>query len=96
MKALRKAFEALSNEKRLDILLGLMESGETNVGKIARRHKLTMTTTSRHLKILENAGLVQGNQVGRNVVYSAETYSPSLSVRSLLTLIEKSPKRRSR
>jgi DNA-binding transcriptional ArsR family regulator len=96
VKALRKAFEALSNEKRLDILISLMDSGESNVGKIARKHKLTMTTTSRHLKILENAGLVRGNQMGRNVVYSAETYSPSLSVRSLLTLIEKSPKRRTR
>lgn len=73
-----------------------MDSGESNVGKIANRHKLSMTTTSRHLKILENAGLIQGKQVGRNVFYSAETYSPSLSVRSLLTLIEKSPKRRSR
>jgi DNA-binding transcriptional ArsR family regulator len=96
MENLRKAFEALGNRTRLDILVSLMESGEESVGGISRRHKLSMTTTSRHLKILQNAGLVEGKQVGRNVYYGPENYSRSISVRSLLTLIQKSPKRRSR
>jgi DNA-binding transcriptional ArsR family regulator len=94
MEDLRRVFDALRNGKRLKIVVSLLESGEATVGQISNEHKLPLTTTSRHLKLLEGAGVVRTRQQGTYVYYSADTLSPSFAVRSVLSTIRRSPKRR--
>ena len=50
-------FAALADPTRRAILARLAE-GEATVGELARPHAMTLPSISRHLKVLERAGLV--------------------------------------
>jgi DNA-binding transcriptional ArsR family regulator len=50
-------FAALADPTRRAILTRLTE-GETTVGELAKPHKMSLPSISRHLKVLERAGLV--------------------------------------
>jgi len=54
MEDLKRAFNALGNRRRLKILVSLLESGEATVGEIAQRHRIHITSASRHLTKLES------------------------------------------
>lgn len=63
-------FDALSHASRRHVLLVLRyRGGEMTAGKIAERFECSWPTTSRHLKVLEEAGLVAVEKVGRERVY---------------------------
>lgn len=51
------AFSALADPTRRAILARLAE-GEATVGELARPHAMSLPSISRHLKVLERAGLV--------------------------------------
>ena len=59
MKAdpLSRAFAALSDPTRRDILARLAE-GEATVNQLAEPFRLRLPTVSKHLKVLQRAGLV--------------------------------------
>jgi DNA-binding transcriptional ArsR family regulator len=57
MRNLDSAFSALSDPTRRAILARLA-LGETTVMEIAKPFELTQPAISRHLKVLENAGLI--------------------------------------
>lgn len=63
-KKLDLVFDALANERRRQIVyaLGL---GPASIGQLARRRRLSLPAIHRHIKVLEEAGLVQRKKSGR-------------------------------
>ena len=62
-------FEALASTPRRKILAYLSESSMT-AGEISARFEMSKPSLSKHLKILENAGLVKSEKKGQFVHYS--------------------------
>jgi len=63
-------FAALDNAARRQILLILHFRGDRmTAGEIADRFSCSWPTTSRHLRKLESAGLVEVERVGREWIY---------------------------
>ena len=66
-------FEALSHEVRRHILVLLSHrGGELPSGYLAQRFSHSWPTTTRHLRVLETAGLVTVKREGRNSIYRLE------------------------
>ena len=67
-------FAALAHEQRRHILLTLhFRGGELSAGDIADRFACSWPTTTRHLRVLESAGLVSVDKRGRERFYKLET-----------------------
>jgi ArsR family transcriptional regulator len=66
---LEKIFEALASTPRRKILAYLAETDLT-AGEIASRFEMSKPAISRHLQVLENAGLVRGEKQGQFVLYA--------------------------
>jgi ArsR family transcriptional regulator len=64
-----KVFEALASAPRRKILAYLSELDLT-AGEIAARFEMSKPAISKHLQILENAGLVRSEKRGQFVHYS--------------------------
>ena len=63
-------FSALANTSRRHILLVLhYRGGEMTAGEIAGRFGCSWPTTTRHLGVLRDAGLVEVEQQGRQRIY---------------------------
>jgi len=63
-------FSALDHASRRHVLLVLQfHGGEMTAGEIASRFDCTWPTTSRHLRVLEDAGLVEVKKAGRERIY---------------------------
>ena len=58
---LNSAFHALSDPTRRAILARLV-SGEATVSELMEPFQLSQPTISKHLKVLENAGLIEGGR----------------------------------
>lgn len=56
-------FHALADPTRRAILQGL-ERGERTVSEVARPHAMSLAAVSKHLKVLEHAGLVARRKQG--------------------------------
>lgn len=63
-----KIFEALASGARRKILAYLTEA-ELTTSELAARFEMTAPSMSRHLSVLENAGLVSSERVGARVLY---------------------------
>jgi DNA-binding transcriptional ArsR family regulator len=67
-------FAALSHPSRRQILQALRyQGGRMTAGDIAQRFSCSWPTTTKHLHILEAAGLVRVEKSGRERVYYLET-----------------------
>ena len=64
-----KVFEALASTPRRLILNYLSETSLT-AGEIADKFEMSRPALSKHLKLLESAGLVESNKKGQFVHYS--------------------------
>lgn len=63
-------FHALAHPSRRHVLVVLRARGERmSAGEIARRFACSWPTTSRHLRVLEDAGLVTVEREGRERFY---------------------------
>jgi DNA-binding transcriptional ArsR family regulator len=62
---LSRVFQALADPARRQIIALLRESGELPVGVVAERFAMTLNGVSKHVKVLERAGLVQRRIEGR-------------------------------
>jgi len=70
LEAADAVFTALAHASRRQVLLVLqMRGGEMSAGEIADRFACSWPTTSRHLRVLEGAGLVRVEKRGRERVY---------------------------
>jgi len=65
-----KVYKALANRRRLAIIDYLAKSQKASVGDIADHINLSMTSTSKHLQILKNAGFVESRQIQLEQYYS--------------------------
>lgn len=66
---MEKVFEALASTPRRKILAYLAEA-ELTAGEIAARFDMSKPAVSKHLQILENAGLVASEKRGQFVWYA--------------------------
>jgi DNA-binding transcriptional ArsR family regulator len=70
LDALDAVFSALAHESRRTILSVLhARGGSMTSGEIASRFECSWPTTTRHLRLLENAGLVHVEVSGRERIY---------------------------
>jgi DNA-binding transcriptional ArsR family regulator len=53
------AFSALADPTRRAIVERLLAAGDLTVGKVARPFRISMPAVSRHLRVLEDAGLIE-------------------------------------
>jgi DNA-binding transcriptional ArsR family regulator len=66
-------FTALAHAARRHVLLVLhFRGGSLPAGKLAERFACSWPTTSRHLRVLEHAGLVRVERRGRERIYHLE------------------------
>jgi DNA-binding transcriptional ArsR family regulator len=63
---------ALADPTRREILRALRE-GDLSAGDIAAMFPITAASVSHHLSVLRDAGLVQSERDGRNIVYSLDS-----------------------
>ena len=63
-----RIFDALASTPRRKILAYLSE-GELTTAELAERFAMTAPSMSRHLSVLENAGLVTSERQGQRVLY---------------------------
>jgi ArsR family transcriptional regulator len=61
MRRLLKFFRALNNTRRLKII-GILLDKTLSVSEISERINLSFKSTSKHLRLLENAGLIERTQ----------------------------------
>ncbi len=67
VESLDAVFHALSSEPRR-ALLGELAGGERTVGDLASPFEISLAAVSKHLKVLEGAGLVERRLQGRTTV----------------------------
>jgi DNA-binding transcriptional ArsR family regulator len=72
LAALDAVVAALAHPARRQILLTIHFRGEATAGEIAGRFAHKWPTTTRHLRVLENAGLVRHERRGRTRVYTVD------------------------
>jgi DNA-binding transcriptional ArsR family regulator len=58
MDQLSRAFHALSDPTRRDMIARLAVEGDASVGELAAPYDVSVQAASKHLKVLEDAGLV--------------------------------------
>ena len=61
---LDQVYDAIADPTRRTIL-GILAEGELNVGSLAERFPISLNGVSKHVKVLERAGLVQRTIQGR-------------------------------
>jgi ArsR family transcriptional regulator len=65
-------YRALGDPTRREILR-LLREGDLPAGELAGQFEMSWPSVSRHLKVLESAGLVSSQRRGGNIIYSLET-----------------------
>ena len=65
-----RILKALANRRRLMIVHFLNTKGSASVGNIAEHVSLSFAATSRHLRVLAVASLVETEQINTTVNYS--------------------------
>jgi len=93
-RELARLAKALGHPARVAILRRLMARGECVCGQIVAELPLAQATVSQHLRVLKDAGLIEGEVDGPRVCYCA---NPG-AIRRLETLIGAlgAPERRAR
>jgi DNA-binding transcriptional ArsR family regulator len=69
MKA-QAVLKAVAEPRRLEILRILRDEGDLSVTELTRRVEVTQQAVSLHLKVLEDAGLVEARREGTRHVYA--------------------------
>lgn len=70
MEKLTRLFKALANDRRIAILRLLSQDRALTMTAIAKRINLSFRSTSKHLLLLENVGMLARRQQGLKVYYS--------------------------
>jgi predicted transcriptional regulator len=78
--------DIFSSKLRVKILKILVQMRELNVSEIARRLGVNYNTTSKHLKVLEDEGILQHKMFGRIRLYRLNEHSPK--ARAVQNLME--------
>jgi ArsR family transcriptional regulator, arsenate/arsenite/antimonite-responsive transcriptional repressor len=70
--SIANAYRALGDPTRREILR-LLRDGELPAGALAGHFEISWPSVSRHLRVLEGAGLVSSIRRGGSIVYSLQT-----------------------
>jgi DNA-binding transcriptional ArsR family regulator len=65
-------FRALSEPARVDLLRTLIVKGRSDVGTIAEDAPRDRSVTTRHLQVLEAAGILRSEREGRHTYYEID------------------------
>jgi DNA-binding transcriptional ArsR family regulator len=76
-------FAALGDETRLSLLARLCERAPCSISQLAEGSPITRQAVTKHLRVLEGAGLVRGEVVGRECLFEIES-KPLEEVRDYL------------
>lgn len=66
-------FAALGDETRLRLVSRLCDDGPQSIAKLTEGSDVTRQAITKHLRVLEGAGLVRGSREGRERVWELET-----------------------
>jgi DNA-binding transcriptional ArsR family regulator len=65
-------FAALGDETRLRLLARLSDGGPMSIARLTAGTNLTRQAITKHLRVMDNAGLVQGTRHGRESVWQLD------------------------
>jgi ArsR family transcriptional regulator, repressor of sdpIR and other operons len=65
-------YRALADPTRREILR-LLREGDLTAGELAGQFEISWPSVSRHLRVLDTAGLVSSERKGGNIIYSLRT-----------------------
>lgn len=69
---LSRLLKAVSDSTRRALLTQLCQQGATRVTDLADHHAMSLNAISKHIKVLESAGLVKRTTLGRTHLIEAE------------------------
>ena len=64
--------KAISDETRRSLLTSLVQEGPIRVTDLAKRYEMSLNAVSKHIKVLESAGLITRRTFGRVHMIEAE------------------------
>jgi DNA-binding transcriptional ArsR family regulator len=76
-------FAALGDETRLRLLARLSDDGPMSIAQLTAGTNLTRQAITKHLRVMDNAGLVQGSRHGRESVWQLDQRRVQRARRSL-------------
>lgn len=88
-REITRLLKALANERRLRILKVLFEKKTLTVGEISEKINLSFRSTSRHLLLLERAGVLERKQIKTSVFYSITQPKRETFPKKVLALLRK-------
>src|SRR5262245_9976293 len=65
-------FFALGDETRLGLVSRLCDTGPTSIAKLTESFDMTRQAITKHLRVMEHAGLVRRTQQGRESIWRLE------------------------
>jgi DNA-binding transcriptional ArsR family regulator len=68
-------FAALGDEVRLELLTKLVDGRQCSISELSAGSTITRQAITRHLRVLEDAGLVRSMRRGRESLFQLETQS---------------------
>lgn len=68
-----RIFAALGDPTRLMLLLTLSRTGPRPIAALARQGRISRQAVTKHLRVLEDVGLVSGDRAGRERLLRART-----------------------
>ncbi len=86
MSSTDKVFEALASTVRRNILAYISEA-PLSAGDIADRFEMSQPAISKHLKVLENAGLVEKTREGQFIMYAMKTDTLSGTLANYMQMV---------
>jgi DNA-binding transcriptional ArsR family regulator len=72
LKTRASVFAALGDETRLSVLTRLANGRAQSISRLTAGTNLTRQAVTKHLRVLENAGVVRGVRVGRESRFALE------------------------
>jgi len=71
-EATASVFAALGDETRLRVVARLSEEGPMSLARLTEGTPISRQAVTKHLRVLENAGLVRGSRAGRETIWELE------------------------
>ena len=72
MRDVASVFAALGDQTRLELVARLSREGPTSIAKLTGRFPITRQAITKHLRVMERAGLVRSAQRGRESLWRLE------------------------
>ena len=75
LKTRASVFAALGDETRLTVLSKLLSGEPQSISRLTEGTRLTRQAVSKHLRVLEDAGVVRSERAGRETLFELEAKS---------------------